>query len=74
MKRLFLRTRLRGIWVLLTKPYFVVLGANDEGGLSARYNVNHASFRLMATVIDPAYEEKEGQAAALREAQQILGA
>jgi hypothetical protein len=69
----FLKTRLMGIWILLTKRHVVVLGSNNKGDISCRYNVTHESFRLMCRFIDPAYEEAEGQKAALAQAQDILG-
>lgn len=72
MKRLFLRARLRAIWNLLTKPWFVCITANDSRNVQGRYNVSHASFRLLVQVIDPAYEEKEAGAELLKEAQDLL--
>lgn len=69
----FLKTRLMGIWILLTKKHVVVLGSNNKGDMSCRYNVTHASFRLMVQVIDPVYEEAEGQKEALAQAKEILG-
>jgi hypothetical protein len=71
--KFFLKTRLRGIWLLLTKKHVVVLAANDDGAVSCRYNVTHASFQLMARVVDPVYENAEGEAAVLRQAKEILG-
>lgn len=68
----FIKTRLRGIWLLLTKRHVVVLGSNNQGDISCRYNVTHESFRLMVRAIDPAYEDAEGQSAALAEAKDIL--
>lgn len=72
MKSSPLYVRLRAIWYLLTKPWFVVITANKNADVQAHYNVNYQSFRLMARVIDLAYEEKEVGGNLLREANDLL--
>lgn len=72
MKRLFLKARLQGIWQLLTKPWFMCLTATSEGNVSACYNVNHDSFRLMVRGIDTAYEANEAGGDLLNQANELL--
>lgn len=72
MKSSPLYVRLRAIWYLLTKPWFVVITADKNADTQAHYNVNYPSFRLMARVIDLAYEEKEAGIALMRQVQDQL--
>jgi hypothetical protein len=72
MKHLFLRARLKAIWNLLTKRYFVCITASDNGDAQGRYNVNHQSFRLLVRVIDPLYEENEVGGSLVNEANELL--
>lgn len=72
MKHWFLGSRLSAIWQLLTKRYFVVVTANDDGDLSSRFNVNHRSFRLLMRVLDPTLAQLEAEADLLKQADDIL--
>ena len=72
MKPSPLYVRLRAIWFLLTKPWFVVITANKNADTQAHYNVNYQSFRLMARVIDMAYEEQEAGNSLMRQVQDQL--
>lgn len=72
MKPSPLYVRLRAIWFLLTKPWFVVITANKNADVQAHYNVNYQSFRLMARVIDMAYEEQEAGNSLMRQVQDQL--
>lgn len=72
MKKLFLASRLHAIYRLLTCPWFVVITSKGDTSLNCRYNVNHASFRLLVETVDPALAEKEATAALLNEANSIL--
>jgi len=72
MKRQPLYVRLRAIWHLLTKPWFVLITTEKNADTQAHYNVNHQSFRLMARVIDLAYEEKEVGGSLLQQANDLL--
>ena len=72
MKRFSLRARFRAIWFLLTKPWFMLITADTNADVQAHYNVNYQSFRLMARVIDMAYEEKEAGISLMRQVQDQL--
>ena len=72
MKRLFLSARLSGIWLLLTKPYFVVVTSENKGGLNCRFNVNHRSFRLLMKALDPVLAQHEAESDLLGEVKSIL--
>jgi hypothetical protein len=73
-KWLFWRSRLRGIWALLTCRYFVVLTSNtDASKLRCHYNVSHPSYRFIAQALDEAIEVNEASKILLKNANEIIG-
>jgi hypothetical protein len=73
MKRIFWGARLKAIWRLLTKPWFVVIVADDGPTITVNYNVNLPSFRMLVAKADTAVEDGEQGAILVAQAKDILG-